>query len=203
MAHCPKQWLDQVRDAIRLKHDSIRTEESSVTWIKRSMFFHDKRHRKDMGSADIEAFLTHLAVQQKVAASTQNQALSALLFLDRDVLRHPPDGPIDALRARKPTRLPTVLTTEEALQVIGALSGTSALMATWLYGTGMRLMECLRLRVNDLDVAHQPLVVRDSKGRDDRVTRLPASLVVPLQDHLSPVQRLHAQDVAQRVAPVY
>src|SRR5262245_57193517 len=203
MEQRPKRLLDRVRDAIRLKHDSRHTEEAYVTWIKRYIFFHDKRHPKDMGAAEIEAFLTHLAVQQKVAASTQNQALSALLFLYRDVLRHPLDGPIDAIHARKPKRLPTVLTKEEALQVIGALSGTHALMAKVLYGTGMRLMECLRLRVKDLDFAQQQIIVRDGKGMDDRVTILPASLVVPLQDHLSGVQHLHAHDVAQRVAPVY
>jgi integron integrase len=199
----PKKLLDHVRDAIRLKHYSLHTEHAYVTWIKRYIFFHDKRHPKDMGVAEIEAFLTHLAVQQKVAASTQNQALSALLFLYRDVLRHPLDGSIDAIRARKPTRLPTVLTKEEALQVIGALSGTHQLMAKMLYGTGMRLMECLRLRVKDLDFAQQQIIVRDGKGMNDRVTMLPASLVIPLQAHLSLVKQLHAQDVAQRVAPVY
>ncbi len=203
MLQRPKKLLDHVRDAIRLKHYSLHTEQAYVTWIKRYIFFHDKRHPKDMGSTEIEAFLTHLAVQQKVAASTQNQALSALLFLYRDVLRQPLDGPIDAIRARKPKRLPTVLTKEEVLQVIGTLSGTSALMAKLLYGTGLRLMECLQLRVKDLDFAQQQIIVRDGKGLDDRVTMLPASLVVPLQEHLSRVQRLHAQDVAQRVAPVY
>jgi integrase len=192
-----------VRYAIRLKHDSRHTEQAYVPWIKRYIFFHDTRHPKDMGAADIEALLTHLAVQQQVAASTQNQALSALLFLSRDVRRQPLDGPIDAIRARTPTRLPTVLTKEEALQVIEALSGTHQLMAKVLYGTGIRLMECLRLRVKDLDVAQQQIIVRDGKGMDDRVTMLPASLVIPLQDHLSQVQRLHAQDIAHRVAPVY
>jgi integrase len=191
-----------VRDTIRLKHDLRHTEEAYVTWIKRFMFFHDNRHPKDMGAADIEAFLTHPAVQQNVAASTQNQDLSALLFLYRDVLRQPPDGPIDAIRARNATRLPTVLTKEEALQVLRALSGTHQLMAKVLYSTGMRLMECLRLRVKDLDFAQQQIIVRDGKGMRDRVTMLPASLVGPLQEHLSHVQRLHAQDVAQRAAPV-
>jgi integron integrase len=203
MAQRPKKLLDHVRDAIRLKHYSRHTEEAYVTWIKRYIFFHDTRHPKAMGAAEIEVFLTHLAVQQKVAASTQNQALSALLFLYRDVLRQPLDGPIDAIRARKPKRLPTVLTKEEALQVIEALSGTHTLMAKLLYGTGMRLMECLRLRVKDLDFAQRQIIVRDGKGLNDRVTMLPASLVVPLQEHLSRVQRLHAQDVAHRVAPVY
>jgi integron integrase len=203
MQQRPKKLLDHVRDAIRLKHYSLHTEQAYVAWITRDIFFHDKRHPKDMGAADIEAFLTHLAVQQKVAASTQNQALSALLFLYRDVLRRPLDGPIDAIRARKPKRLPTVLTKEEALQVIEALSGTYALMAKMLYGTGMRLMECLRLRVKDLDFGQLQIVVRDGKGLNDRVTMLPASLIVPLQEHLARVQRLHAHDVAQRVAPVY
>jgi site-specific recombinase XerD len=192
-----------VRDAIRLKHYSRHTEEAYVTWIKRYIFFHDTRHPKDMGTADIEACLTHLAVQQKVAASTQNQSLSALLFLYRDVLRQPLNGSIDAIRARKPKRLPTVLTKEEALQVIDVLSGTHALMCKLLYGTGMRLIECLRLRVKDLEVAQQQIILRDGKGLDDRVTMLPTSLVVPLQAHLAQVQRLHAQDVAHRVAPVY
>jgi integron integrase len=192
-----------VRDAIRLKHDSRHTEHAYVTWITRDIFFHDTRPAKEVGAADIEACLTPLAVPQKGAASTQSQALSAWLFLYRDVLRQPLDGPIDAIRARKPKRLPTVLTIEEVLQVIGALSGTYELMAKVLYGTGLRLMECLRLRVKDLDFAQLQIIVRDGKGMDDRVTMLPASLVVPLQDHLSRVQRLHAQDVAQRVAPVY
>ena len=146
--------------------------------------------------------MTHLAVQQKVAASTQNQALSALLFLSRDVLRQPLDGPIDAIWARKPKRLPTVLTKEEALPVIEALSVTHALMAKLRSGTGMRLMACRRLRVNDLDVAQRQIIVREGTGLDDRVTRLPASLVVPLQDHRSRVQRLPAPDVAHRVTPV-
>ena len=128
MAQRPKKRLDHVRDAIRLKHYSRHTEEAYVAWIKRFLFFHNTRHPKEMGGADIEAFSTHLAVPQKVAASTQHQALSTLLCLSRDVLGQPLDGPIDAIRARKPRRLPTVLTKEEALQVIGALSETHALM---------------------------------------------------------------------------
>jgi integrase len=189
MEQRPKKLLDHGRDAIRLKHYSWHTGHASVTWIKRHIFFHDTRHPKDMGAAEIEAFLTHLAVQQKVAASTQNQALSALLFLYRDVLRQPLGGTIDAIRARKPAHLPTVLTTEEAPQVIGALSRTHALMAKVLYGTGMRLMECLRLRVKDLDVAQQQIIVRDGTGMNDWVTMLPASLVIPLQEHLSLVKQ--------------
>jgi integron integrase len=199
----PKKLLDHVRDAIRLKHYSLHTEQAYVTWIKRYIFFHDKRHPKDMGGAEIEAFLTHLAVHQKVAASTQNQALSALLFLYRDVLRQSLDRPIDAIRARKPKRLPTVLTKEEALRVIGYVSGPYELMAKLLYGTGLRLMECLRLRVKDIDFAQHQIVVRDGKGMEDRVTMLPASLVVPLQEHLARVKRLHAHDLTKGYGSVY
>jgi integron integrase len=199
----PKKLLDQVRDAIRLKHYSIRTEESYVTWIKRYIFFHNKQHPNDMGSAAIEAFLTHLAVEQKVAASTQNQALSVLLFLYRDVLKTPLDLPIDAIRAKKPKRLPTVLTKDEALKLIERLSGIQRFMAKLLYGRGLRLMEGLRLRVKDLDFAEHQIIVRDGKGMEDRVTMLPESLIILLQEHLSHVKRVHAQDVAQGVGPVY
>jgi integron integrase len=156
-----------------------------------------------MASAEIEAFLTHLAVQQKVAASTQNQALSALLFLYRDVLKKPLDFPIDAVRAKKPKRVPTVLTKDEALTVIERLSGPHRLMGKLLYGSGLRLMECLRLRVKDLDFAQCQIIVRDGKGMEDRITMLSESLISPLQEHLLYVKRLHAQDVAQGVGPVY
>jgi integron integrase len=203
MEQRPKKLLAQVRDAIRLKHYSIRTEESYVTWIKRFILFHHKRHPNEMAGAEIEAFLTHLAVQQQVAASTQNQALSALLFLYRNVLNRPLDLSIDAVRAKKPKRLPTVLTKEETLMVIAHLSGTQRLMAKLLYGGGLRLMECLRLRVKDLDFTPRQIIVRDGKGMEDRVTMLPESLIMPLQEHLSPVKRIHAQDVAQGVGPVY
>ena len=145
MQRPPKKLLDQVRDAIRLKHYSIRTEEAYVNWIKRCIFFHNKRHPKEMGVLEIEAFLTHLAVNERVAASTQNQALSALLFLYREVLQQDLDGPINAIRAKRPKRLPTVLTKEEVHRVIGYLSGTHQLMAKILYGSGLHLMECIRL----------------------------------------------------------
>jgi integrase len=142
-----------------------------------------------MASAELEAFLTHLAVHQRVAASTQNQALSAGLFLSRDVLKKPLDLPIDAMRAKKPQRLPTVLTKEEALKVMERLSGTYQFMGQLLYGSGLRLMECLRLRVKDLDVAQRQIIVRDGKGMEDRVTMLPEQLIVPLQEHLLRVKR--------------
>jgi integron integrase len=156
-----------------------------------------------MSEFQIEAFLTHLAVDQQVAASTQNQALSALLFLYRDVLKSSLDLPIDAIRAKRPKRLPTVLTKEETLKAIERLSGTQRLMAKLLYGGGLRLMECLRLRVKDLDFAQRQISVRDGKGMEDRVTMLPESLIIPLQEHLSHVKRIHAQDVAQGVGSVY
>jgi len=159
----PKRLLDQVRDTIRLKHYSIRTEQAYIGWIKRYIFFHDVRHPAEMGTAEVEAFLTHLAVKENVAASTQNQALSALLFLYREVLCQDL-GPIDALRAktcpersrRKPKRLPAVLTREEVRRVLDHLSGTHQLMAKLLYGSGLRLMECVRLRVKDLDFRSAP-----------------------------------------------
>jgi site-specific recombinase XerD len=195
MEERPKSLLDQVRDAIRLKHYSMRTEQSYVTWIKHYIFFHSKRHPNDMGAAEIEAFLTNLAVQQQVASSTQNQALSALLFLYRDVLKTPLSRPIDAMRARKSKRLPTVLTKDEVLQVIGVLSGGHELMAKLLYGSGLRLMECVRLRVKDLDLDQHQLIVRDGKGMEDRMTMLPSSLVTPLQVHLQRVKRIHTWDL--------
>jgi integron integrase len=203
MEHRPKKLLDQVRDAIRLKHYSIRTEESYVTWIKRYILFHNKRHPNAMASTEIAAFLTHLAVDQNVAASTQNQALSALLFLYRDVLNTPLDLPIDAMRAKKPKRWPTVLTKEETIKVIEHLPGIQRLMAKLLYGSGLRLMECLRLRVKDLDFAQRQIIVHDGNGMEDRVTMLPESLISPLQEHLSHVKHLHAQDLAQGLGSVY
>jgi integron integrase len=199
----PKKLLNQVRDAIRLKHYSIRTEKAYVAWVRRYILFHDKRHPNEMGSAEIEAFLTHLAVDQNVAASTQNQALSALLFLYRDVLRKDLDFPIDSIRAKRPKRLPTVLTKEEVLRVIGGLSGTYLLMAKLLYGSGLRLMECVRLRVKDVDFAQRQIVVRDGKGMEDRVTMLPDSVVTPLQENLQRVKRLHEEDLAKGYGSVY
>jgi site-specific recombinase XerD len=166
--HRSKKLLDQVGDAIRLKHYSYRTEQAYVGWIKRYIYFHDMRHPSEMGAAGVEAFLTHLAVKEHVAASTQNQALSALLFLYREVL-HQELGPVDALRAKRPKRLPIVLTKDETLRLIGCLSGTHQLMAKLIYGSGIRLMECLRLRVKDLESERRALIVRDGKGAQDRM----------------------------------
>ena len=198
----PKKLVDQVRDAIRLKHYSIRTEEAYVNWIKRYIFFHGVRHPAEMGAAEVEAFLTHLAVKENVAASTQNQALSALLFLYREVL-HQDLGPVDALRAKRPKRLPTVLTKEETLRLIACLSGTHQLMAKLIYGSGTRLMECLRLRVKDLEFERRAIIVRDGKGAQERVTVLPDSLIPLLQEHLQRVKALHQQDLARGFGSVY
>jgi integron integrase len=192
-----KKLLNRMREAIRLKHYSIRTEEAYVDWIKRYILFHDKRHPQEMGTPKIEAFLTHLAVDQNVAASTQNQALSALLFLYRNVLKQDLENPIEAVRAKQPKRLPTVLTREEVFKVIGYLSGTHQLMAKLLYGSGLRVMECVRLRVKDLDFAQRQVLVRDGKGMKDRVTMLPDALVTPLQEHLRHVQWIHDDDLSR------
>jgi len=198
----PKELLEQVHDAIRLKHCSIRTEEAYVNWVKRYIYFHGVRHPAEMGAAEVEAFLTHLAVKENVAASTQNQALSALLFLYRQVL-HQGLGPVDALRAKRPKRLPTVLTKEETLRLIACLSGTHQLMAKLIYGSGIRLMECLRLRVKDLEFERRAIIVRDGKGAQDRVTVLPDSLIPLLQEHLQRVKALHQQDLARGFGSVY
>ncbi|MER3545793.1 MAG: integron integrase [Chloroflexota bacterium] len=194
--------LDQVRQALRVKHYSIRTEEAYLHWIRRYILFHDKRHPAEMGAPEVQAFLTHLAVTENVAASTQNQALSALLFLYREVL-HQDLGPINALRAQKPKHLPTVLTREEVRQVIAQMSGTHRLMAQLLYGAGLRLMECVRLRVKDIDFEYKTITVRDGKGEEDRVTMLPDSLITPLQEHLQRVKRLHEEDLARGCGAVY
>jgi len=193
----PKRLLDQVRDAIRLKHYAYRTEQTYVQWIRRYILFHNKRHPNQMGVPEIEAFLTHLAVQEHVAASTQNQALSALLFLYREVLLLPLDARIDAVRAKPSRKLPTVLTKDEVRSVIVHMTGVHRLIVQTLYGSGLRLLEAMQLRVKDLDFPQYQIVVRDAKGYDSRVTMLPVSLVEPLQEHLQGVQRLHHQDLEQ------
>ncbi len=192
----PRKLLDQVRDALRIKHSSIRTEQAYVNWIKRFIFFHHKRHPRDMDVPEVEAFLSYLAGDERVAASPHNQALSALLFLYREAL-HQNLGLVDALRAQKPRRLPTVLTRDEVQRLLGHLSGTHQLMARLLYGSGLCLMECVRLRVKDLDFDDRTVTVRDGKGGQDRVTILPDRLIAPLQEHLRQVKALHDRDMAQ------
>lgn len=186
-----KKLLDIVRDTIRRKHYSIRTEEAYVNWIRRFILFHGKRHPKDMGAAEVEAFLTHLATEGHVATSTQNQAFSALLFLYCEVLQRELDAPVYALRARESQHIPAVLTRDEARQVIAPLSGVYQLQARLLYGSGLRLLECLRLRVKDIDFERRAITVRDAKGDVDRVTLLPESVIEPLKEHLQRVTRQH------------
>ena len=195
--------LNQVRDKIRLKHYSIRTEQAYTEWVKRFVLFHKKRHPKDMGAGEVEQFLTHLAVAGKVSASTQNQAKSALLFLYRDVLSTDLPWLDEVVVAKGGKRLPVVLTVQEALRLLERINGTSGLIARLLYGSGMRVMEGVRLRVKDIDFERRELIVREGKGNKDRVTMLPQSLIEPLQQHLLRVKSLHKQDLEEGFGDVY
>jgi integron integrase len=203
MEQRPKKLMEQVQDAIRLQHYSYKTEKSYVGWIRRYIFFHDKRHPKDMGSAEIEAFLTQLAVEEKVAASTQNQALNAILFLYKEVLKQDLDLKVDAVRAKSSKYLPTVLTKDEVFAIIKQLSGVYQLLIKLLYGTGLRLNECLSLRVKDVDFAQEQIIVRDTKGNESRVTMLPESIAEELKIHLQSVKILHQQDLQKGYGSVY
>jgi integrase len=171
----PPKLLDQVCHKLRAKHYSIRTEEAYVGWIRRFILFHGKRHPREMGEKEISAFLTHLAVQGKVSASTQNQALCALIFLYGEIPEQAPDKFQDVVWAKKPTKLPVVLTREEVQAVLARMDGTCRLMASLLYGSGLRLMECLRLRVKDPDFGHKQLIVRNGKGEKIDWPYCPAS----------------------------
>lgn len=199
----PPKLLDQIRDRIRTKHYSLRTETQYVQWIKRFILFHDKRHPQEMGAAEVEAFLTHLAVVGKVSASTQNQALSALLFLYKEVLSIDLPWLDKVVRAKQPQRLPVVLTRTEVQAVLTRMSGTYGLMANLLYGTGMRLMECVRLRVKDVDFEREEILIRNGKGAKDRITLLPKSLAEPLQAHLLQRRTLFDDDSRSGKASVY
>jgi integron integrase len=199
----PVRLLDKVRQFIRLKGYSIRTEKTYVSWIKRFILFHDKRHPKDMGKPEIEAFLSHLVINRNVASSTQNQAFSAILFLYNHVLEVDMPQDIDALRSKKPVRLPTVMTREESLELIGAMYGTHQLMAKLMYGSGLRVMECIRLRVKDIDFMMNQIVVRDGKGRKDRITVLPDGAKPGLKEHLGYIKRVHQNDLDAGYGRVY
>ncbi|MFN3545731.1 MAG: integron integrase [Thiobacillus sp.] len=199
----PPKLLDQVRERIRVKHYSIRTETQYVQWVRRFVLFHGKRHPRDMGAPEVEAFLTHLAVDGHVAAATQNQALSALLFLYKEVLGLDLPWLNDVTRAKRPQRMPVVLTRDEVHAVLDRMTGTYGLMARLLYGTGMRLMECVRLRVKDVDFGRGEILIRDGKGAKDRVTMLPQSLVGPLQAHLQQRRALFDDDRQGGKATVY
>jgi integron integrase len=186
-----------------VKHYSLRTEQAYIQWIKRFILFHGKRHPKGMAAPEVEAFLSHLATEKKVSASTQSQALSALLFLYREVLGIELPWLENLTRAKKPQRLPVVLTVAEVKAILVRLDGRNALMANLLYGAGLRLMEVLRLRVKDLDFGMRQITVRDGKGFKDRVTMLPESLIEPLQRYLQKVKEIHQEDLRAGFGEVY
>jgi len=197
------QLLDCMRDEIRVRHYSIRTEDAYLLWARQFILFHGNRHPAEMGGPEIAAFLTHLAVNREVAASTQNQALSALLFLYKAVLDKPLGDVAGVTPARRPSRLPVVFTRDEVRAVLARLDGEKGLMASLLYGSGLRLMECLRLRVKDVDFGQNHIVVRDGKGQKDRVTLLPESLAPTLRAQVDRVGEVHRQDLARGEGRVY
>jgi integron integrase len=195
--------LRKVRDVLRVKHYSIRTEETYKRWIQYFLRFHQNQDPVKMSKTEVSLFLTHLAVQKRVAASTQNQALSALLFLYKEVLQQPLDWLDDVQRAKRSERVPIVFSQQEVKAILQQLEGTKWIMANLLYGSGLRLMECLRLRVKDLDFEFQQIVIRDGKGNKDRITMLPEILIRPLQDHLIRVKTIHDADISEGFGSVY
>ena len=188
--------MDLVRQACRVRHFSHRTEDAYCHWVRQFIAYHGLRHPRDLGPSEVETFLTALAVDRDVSASTQNQALSALLFLYRSVLIAPLPQLTHVVRARTSPRLPVVLSRSEVKSVLEHLDGTPRLVAGLLYGSGMRLLECLELRVKDLDVERQQITIRQGKGRKDRVTMLPSTLIAALRHHLDEVRSLHACNLA-------
>ncbi len=195
--------LDQVRNKIRLKHYSMRTEETYVQWVKRFVLFHHKRHPCDMGATEVEQFLTTLAVKGKVSASTQNQAKSALLFLYKEVLNIQLPWLDNVETAKRPKYLPVVLTVREVNSMLEHVDGTVGLILRLLYGTGMRIQECVSLRVKDVDFERCEILIRDGKGFKDRITMLPQSLAAPLREHLKRVELLHQADLRAGYGEVY
>lgn len=199
----PPKLLDQVRSAIRTRHYSIRTEDAYVHWIRAFIRFSGLRHPRDMGAREVTAYLSHLATERDVAAATQQQALSALLFLYRHVLEKDLPWLDDLVRPKKPARLPTVLNPDEVARLLDSVGPRHVLMARLLYGTGMRLMECLRLRIKDVDFVRREIMVREGKGGKDRVTVLPQSLMTPLQLQLTTARELFERDRAARRPGVF
>lgn len=195
--------LDQVRDVLRKRHYSIRTEQAYVDWIKRYIFFHGTRHPKEMGAAEISRFISHLATERNVAASTQNQALNALVFLYKQVLQVEVGSLGSMERAKKPERLPTVMSREEVGRLLVAMTGIHQLMAKLLYGCGLRLMECARLRIKDVDFGQNQIIVRDGKGMKDRTTMLPEQLKSFLTEQIDRVRVIHEQDLRNGLGEVY
>jgi integrase len=195
--------IDQVREIIRYKHYSIRTEQAYVDWIRRFILFHAKQHPKDLREPQIVAFLSDLAVRRKVASSTQNQALCAIVFLYREVLKIELGDLSDIRWAKKPRKLPVVFTREEVKRILLQLEGMNWLMGQVMYGAGLRVMECIRLRVKDIDFGYRQIVVRDGKGSKDRVTMLPQIIVDELQRHLLKVKAIHNADLKAGFGAVY
>ena len=202
-AEQPGRLMEDVRRKLRVKHYSLRTEQAYTGWIRRFILASGKRHPRELGGVEVEAFLSHLATEGEVAAGTQNQALSALLFLYRNVLAIDLPWMASVVRAKRPRRLPTVLSREEVARVLAVMDGRAALIARLLYGTGMRLMEGLRLRVKDVDFARNEIIVRDGKGGKDRRTVLPRSLAELLRQEVERVRTLHAQDLAEGAGAVW
>jgi integron integrase len=195
--------LDQVRNILRVNHYSLRTEETYVHWIRRFIYFHGKRHPAEMGAFEVDAFLSHLAVEGNVSASTQNQALNSIIFLYRHVLKLDLGDFSQFARAKRPRKLPVVLTKDEVSRLLYALEPPFWLMGTLLYGSGLRLMDCLRLRVKDIDFGYLHIVVRDGKGNKDRITVLPMAAIQPLQAHLETVRAIHRRDLANGLGRVW
>jgi len=192
----PKKLLDLYREQIRLRQYSHRTEETYVKWVREYILYHNKRHPKEMGAPEIQAFITHLVVERKASASTQNQAISAILFLYRSVLRiELEESELGFIRPKKGKRVPVVLSKDEARAVIANMRGSHKLMAQIMYGSGLRLFECLRLRVKDIDFENRRILVYDGKGGDDRVTPLPESIIPALREHLTRVKSIHQKDL--------
>ncbi len=199
-----KKLLDQYRDQIRIKQYSPRTEKTYVHWVREYILFHNKRHPREMGVPEINQFITHLVVERKASASTQNQALSAILFLYRSLLNMPLDEEaLNFIRPKKGKRVPVVLSRDEARAIVASMMGPYKLMVQVMYGSGLRLMECLRLRVKDIDFENHRILVYDGKGGDDRVTMLPDSIIQPLQEHIAHVKAIHQQDLSAGLGAVY
>jgi integron integrase len=198
-----QQLVQKIRNQIRLRHYSLRTESTYIQWIRQFLQFHNLKNPLTLNKEEISKFLSYLAIQRKVAASTQNQALAAILFLYRDVLNKPFGWLEDVERAKRPARIPTVLSKKEALSIIQCLEGTKWIMVSLLYGSGLRLMECIRLRVKDIDFAQNRIIVRDAKGRKDRTTILPHKLKEALNQHLKKIKMLHEQDLKEGFGSVY
>jgi len=203
----PKQskpkLLDQVRQLMRLRHYSLRTEEAYVSWIRRYILFNGKRHPRELDEKHVSQFLTDLAINGRVAAATQNQALNALLFLYKEVLQRELEFIGGTLRVKRPPKVPSVLSPNEVKAVLAQLHGQYRLMGLLLYGSGLRLLECLRLRVKDVDLHYLHIAVRDPKGGRERKTMLPVSLAAPLREHLAKVKAQHQRDLAEGFGSVY